>query len=126
VLPIAKVPAKVAWHGEKAGNINTTLRYTYKGQTLYKLIGMVDDKKAGFNVARAKKGYTIRFICRDGYKPEISSKRIVGKKHWILAKRKAGKLLTGGEAPFRFVGSFIKPFNGKLSAYGVIRIRLIF
>jgi len=126
VLPIAKVKAKVAWHGELAGNINPTLRYTYKGQSLYKLIGLVDDKKGGFNVALAKKGYKIRFICRDGYKPEISSKRIIGKKKWIIAKRKAGKLLPGGEAPFRFVGSFIKPFNGKLSAYGIIRIRLIF
>ena len=111
---------------DPAGNINPTLRYTYKGQSLYKLIGLVDDKKGGFNVARAKKGYKIRFICRDGYKPEISSKRIIGKKKWIIAKRKAGKLLPGGEAPFRFVGSFIKPFNGKLSAYGIIRIRLIF
>jgi hypothetical protein len=128
VLRIAKVPATVAWHGEKAGDINRTLKFTYKGQTLYKLIGMVDDKKAGFNVARAKKGYKIQFICRDGYKPTIPSKWIVGKKHWIVAKKKAGKLLQGGEAPFRFVGGkpITQPFDCKLSAYGVIKIRLIF
>ena len=42
----------------------------YKGQSLYKLLAKVDDGKPGsFNLARAKKGYTIQFICRDGYKP---------------------------------------------------------
>ena len=57
VLPIGKVPATVAWHGEKAGNINPSLRYVYKGQTLYKLVGLVDDRTRGsFNVALAKKG----------------------------------------------------------------------
>ena len=69
VLPIAKVPATAAWDGTKAGNINPSLRYVYRGQLLYKLVGMVDDKKAGFNVAKAKKGYTIQFVCLDGYKP---------------------------------------------------------
>jgi len=128
VLPIAKVPATVAWHGEKAGNINPSLRYTYKGQTLYKLVGMVDDKKPGFNVARAKKGYKIQFVCRDGYKPTIPSKWIIGKKTWIVAKKKSGKLLKGDEAPFRFVGGkpITQPFNNKLSAFGVVKIRLIF
>lgn len=128
MLPIAKVPATVAWHGEKAGNINPSLRYTYKGQTLYKLVGMVDDKKPGFNVARAKKGYKIQFVCRDGYKPTIPSTWIIGKKTWIVAKKKAGKLLKGDEAPFRFVGGkpITQPFNNKLSAYGVVKIRLIF
>jgi hypothetical protein len=128
VLKRAKMPAKVAWHGELAGDINPSLKYTYKGQTLYKLIGMVDDGKAGFNVARAKKGYKIRFICRDGYKPTIPSRWIIGKKTWIVAKKKAGKLLQGGETPFRFVGGkpITQPFNNKLSAYGVIKIRLIF
>jgi hypothetical protein len=121
------VPATVSWDGTKAGNINPTLRAVYRGQTLYKLIGKVDDGRPGsFNVAKAEKGYTIRFICRDGYRPTISSKRIIGRTHWIIAKLKDGKLLPEGEAPFRFVGSFIKPFNGKLSAYQIVRIRLIF
>jgi hypothetical protein len=126
VLPIAKVPAWVTWDGTKAGDINPTLRYIYKGQTLYKLIGRVDGGTSGFNVALAKKGYKIQFICLDGYKPTISSKRIIGKKGWIIAKKKDGALLPDGEAPFRFVGSFIKPFNAKLSAYGIVKIRLIF
>ena len=133
VLPIAKVPATVAWDGTKAGNINPSLRYVYKGQSLYKLLALVDDKKPGtFNLRRAKRGYTIQFYCRDGYKPKISSKLILknGKPrvHWIIAKKKAGKLLKGGEAPFRFVGGppITQPFNNKLSAYGVIKIRLRF
>ncbi len=126
VLPIGRVPATVSWDGTKAGNINPMLRYVYEGQTLYKLVGLVDDKKAGFNVALARKGYTIQFVCLDGYKPTVSSKRIIGKTKWIIAKKKAGTLLPAGEAPFRFVGSFIKPFNGKLSAYEIVKIRLIF
>ena len=48
--------------------------------------------------------------------------------HWVVAKMKAGKLLPGGEAPFRFVGGppITQPFNNKLSAYGIIKIRLKF
>jgi hypothetical protein len=133
VLPIAKVPATVIWDGTKAGNINPSLRYVYKGQSLYKLLGKVDDDKPGsFNLARAKKGYTIQFFCRDGYKPRISSKLILKngqpRVDWIVARIKAGKPLEGGEAPFRFVGGppITQPFNNKLSAYGVTKIRLIF
>jgi hypothetical protein len=129
VLPISRVPATVAWHGEKAGNINPSLRYVYKGQTLSKLVGLVDDGDPGsFNVSLAKKGYQIQFVCRDGYKPKIPSKWIVGKKTWVVAKLKSGKPLEGDEAPFRFVGGkpITQPFNNKLSAYGVVEIRLIF
>ena len=48
--------------------------------------------------------------------------------NWIVAKLKAGKPLEGGEAPFRFVGGppITQPFNNKLSAYGVTKIRLRF
>ena len=58
----------------------------------------------------------------------MPSKWIIGKKTWIVAKMKAGKLLEGDEAPFRFVGGppITQPFNNKLSAYGVTKIRLIF
>jgi hypothetical protein len=128
VLPIAKVLSNATWDGTKAGNINPSLRYVYKGQRLYELVGMVDDGKPGFNVALARKGYHIQFICRDGYTPSIPSGWIVGKKNWIVAKIKAGKSLPGGEAPFRFVGGkpITQPFNNKLSAYGVVKIRLIF
>ena len=133
VLPIDKVPAKVVWDGTKAGDINPSLQCVYKGQSLYKLIAKVDDKKPGsFNRARAKKGYIIQFICRDGYKPRISSKLLLRKgkprKRWIVAKMKDGELLEGGEAPFRFVGGppITQPFNNKLSAYGVVKIRLRF
>ena len=123
----------VIWDGTKAGDINPSLKYVYKGQSLYKLLGKVDDARPGsFNLAKAKKGYTIQFICRDGYKPKISSKLILknGKPRvrWIVAKLKADALLEGGEAPFRFVGGppITQPFNNKLSAYGVIKIRLRF
>jgi hypothetical protein len=133
VLPIAKVPATVIWDGTKAGDINPSLKYVYKGQSLYKLLAKVDDGRPGsFNLARAKKGYTIQFICRDGYKPRISSKLILRKGkprvHWIIAKLKADALLEGEEAPFRFVGGppITQPFNNKLSAYGIIKIRLRF
>ena len=123
----SRLPTSVVWDGTKAGNINPSLRAVYRGQTLYKLIGLVDDKDPKhFNLALARKGYTIQFICSDGYKPTISSKRIIGKTGWIIAKLKLGKPLPSGEGPYRFVGSFIKPFNGKLSARMIVRIRLIF
>ena len=132
VLPIAQVPATAAWDGTKAGNINPTLRYVYRGQLLYKLVGMVDDKKAGFNVAKAKNGYKIQLVCLDGYQPSFSSKLLFrnGKLRTdlIVAKIKAGKPLPEGEGPFRFVGGkpVTQPFNNKLAAYGVIKIRLTF
>ena len=133
VLPIDKVPDTVIWDGTKAGDINPSLKYVYKGQSLYKLLAKVDDNKPGsFSLARAKKGYTIQFYCRDGYKPKISSKLILRKGkprvHWIIAKLKADALLEGEEAPFRFVGGppITQPFNNKLSAYGVTKIRLRF
>jgi hypothetical protein len=132
VLPIAQVPAAATWDGTKAGNINPTLRYVYKGQLLYKLVGMVDDTAAGFNAAKAKKGYTIQFFCLDGYKPTFSSKLLFrsGKLRTdlIVAKMKAGKLLPAGEAPFRLVGGppITQPFNNKLAAYKITRIRLVF
>jgi hypothetical protein len=127
VLPISKVKANVTWDGTKAGNINPTLRAKYRGQTLYTLIGLVDDKDpSGFNVALAKKGYDIKLYGLDGYTWTISSKTIVGKKKWIVAKLKNGKPLPTGEKPFRYVGSFIKPFNGKASVYKLYKIVLIF
>ena len=125
VLPISQVQANVTWDGTKAGNINPTLRAKYRGQTLYKLIGLVDDKDpSSFNVALAKKGYKIKLFGLDGYTWTISSKPIIGKKKWIVAKLKNGKPLPTGETPFRFVGSFIKPFNGKASVYQLYKIRL--
>ena len=126
VLPISKVKANVTWDGTKAGNINPSLLAVYKGQTLFKLIGLVDGGGTGFNVALAKKGYTIQLICSDGYTAKLRSKQIVGKTHWIIAKLKNGQPLPDGEAPYRFVGSFIKPFKGKLSAFKIVQIKLVF
>jgi hypothetical protein len=121
-----KLPTKVSWDGTKAGNINPSLLAVYKGQTLFKLVGLVDGGGPGFDVALAKRGYTIQLVCSDGYIAKLPSKRIVGKTHWIIAKLKNGQPLPAGEAPYRFVGSFIKPFNGKLSAFKIVQIKLVF
>ena len=121
-----KLAVSVSWDGTKAGNINPSLRAVYKGQTLFKLIGLVDGGGPGFDVALAKKGYTIKLICSDGYKATLSSRLIVGQKRWIIARLKNGQPLPDGEGPYRFVGSFIKPFNGKLSAFKIVQIKLIF
>jgi hypothetical protein len=132
VLPIARVPATSAWDGSKAGNINPTLRYVYKGQLLYKLLGLVDGGGPGFDAAKAKKGYTVKFFCLDGYKPTFSSKILFKKgklrTDLIVAKLKSGKLLPDSEAPFRFVGGppVTQPFNNKLAAFKLVKIRLIF
>lgn len=127
VLPMSKVRANVTWDGTQAGNINPTLRAKYRGETLYKLIGRVDDKDPStFNVALARKGYKIKLFGLDGYTWTIKSKPIIGKKKWIVAKLKNGKHLPKHERPFRYVGSFIKPFNGKASVYQLYKIKLIF
>ena len=129
VIPLKKLRANVVWDGRKQGDINPSLKAVYRGTTLYKLVGLVDDKNPKtFNVALAKKGYKIQFICRDGYKPTIPSRWIIKKKRWIIAKLKDGKLLPDGEAPFRFVGGppITQPFDNKLSARMVVRIKLIF
>ena len=131
VLPIGKVPATATWDGTKAGDINPSLKYVYKGQLLSKLLGLVDDGKAGFNAAKARDGYTIRLYCLDGYKPTFSSKILFKKgklrTDLIIAKIKAGQALPAGEAPFRFVGGppVTQPFNNKLAAYKIVKIRLI-
>jgi hypothetical protein len=126
-IPYANFPNGVRWDGTKAGDINPTLKAVYRGQSLYKLVGLVDDKyPKTFNKARALKGYKIQFIARDGYKVTISSKTIVGKSGWIVACLKDGMMLSADEGPYRYVGSFIKPFFGKLSASQVVTIKLIF
>jgi hypothetical protein len=132
VLPIGTFPAAAAWDGSKAGNINPTLRYVYKGQLLYKLLGQVDDAKPGFNVDKAKKGYRIKLFCLDGYTPSFGSKILFKKgklrTDLVVAKLKSGRLLPEGEAPFRFVGGppVTQPFNNKLAAYKLVKIQLIF
>ena len=102
-LERSQVRARVSWDGTQEGNINPTLRYVYQGQTLYKLVGKVDDAdSARFNRAKAEAGYRIRFVCRDGYRVSISSRRIIGKKHWIVAKKKDGAVAgRGGSLPLR-------------------------
>jgi len=131
-IAYAKFPSGVAWDGTKAGDINPTLKAVYRGQSLYKLVGLVDDRDPKtFNKALALKGYKIKFVCRDGYNaPPISSRTIIGKKRWIVACLKDGAMLSSAgadaEGPYRYVGSFIKPFFGKLSAKQVIAIKLIF
>jgi len=123
----SKLPAKVVWDGTKAGDIPRDLQAVYRGQTIYKIIGLVDDKKPGsFNVALAKKGYTIRFMASDGYHWDFKSRSIIGKKKWIIARLKNGKPLPAGEGPYRDVGSFIHHFYGRQSVKLLVEIKLIF
>jgi hypothetical protein len=120
-------PTPVTWDGTKAGNINPSLRALYRGQTISKLIGLVDDNNpTSFNVKLARKGYKIEFIASDGYTWSIRSQTIIGQKHWIVASLKNGAVMLSNEGPYRFVGSFIKPFYGKQSVFKLIKIKLIF
>ncbi len=123
----AQLPVSVKWDGTKAGAIPKDLQAVYAGQTLYKLVGLVDDDKPGsFNVALAKKGYKVRLISSDGYTWDMKSKTIIGKKGWIVARLKNGQPLPSGEGPYRDVGSFIKHFYGRQSVKMLTRIELIF
>ena len=121
------LPVGVSWNGKAAGDIPADLQAVYRGQTLYKLIGLVDDKQPGtFNVALAKKGNTIRFIAADGYTWDMKSATIIGRTQWIVARLKNGQPLPGGEGPYRDVGSFIHHFFGRPSVKMIKAIRLIY
>ena len=121
------LPATVTWDGTKAGDIPVDLQDVYRGETLYKVIGLVDDNDPNsFNVALARKGYKIRFVSTDGYEWTMSSKAIVGQTQWILARLKNGKPLPKGEGPYRDVGSFIRHFYGRESVKMIKRIELVF
>jgi hypothetical protein len=123
----ADLPVPVAWDGTKAGDVPKDLKAVYRGQSLYKLVGLVDDKRPGsFNVALARKGYRIRLVASDGYSWDMDSKAIIGKKGWIVARLKNGKPLPVGEGPYRDVGSFIKHFYGRESVKLLARIQLVF
>jgi hypothetical protein len=126
-IPYLDFPTSVSWDGTKAGNINPELHAVYRGQSLYKLVGLVDDSNPStFNVKLARRGYTIELIASDGYTWTLNSKTIIGKKNWIVASLKDGKAMTADEGPYRYVGSFIKPFYGKPSVYRLVEIKLIF
>lgn len=126
-IPWSQLPASVKWDGTKAGAIPKDLQAVYRGQTLYKLVGLVDDKDpSAFNVALAKKGYKIRFRASDGYSWTMKSASIIGKKNWIVARLKNGKALPKGEGPYRDVGSFIGHFYGRGSVKMLTRIELVF
>jgi hypothetical protein len=126
-IPWAKLPTTVLWDGTKdSDNRHTELQARFRGQTLYKLIGLVDDRDPKtFNVAKAKRGYGIKFIASDGYSYMMDSRRIIGKKTWIVARLKNGKPLPQGEGPYRDVGSFVGFLAGP-SVKMLVRIELVF
>jgi hypothetical protein len=123
----AELPASVKWDGTEDSTIPKDLQAVYGGQTLYKLVGLVDDDEPdSFNVALARKGYTIRFLASDGYSCDMDSESIIGKETWIVARLKDGKALPEGEGPYRDVGSFIRHFHGRQSVKALMRIQLVF
>ena len=126
-LPWNQLPVSVTWDGTRAGAIPKDLQAVYRGQTLYKLVGLVDDGDPGsFNVALARKGYKIRFLASDGYSWDMASRAIIGKTGWIVARLKNGKPLPANEGPYRDVGSFIHHFFGRESVKLITRIKLIY
>ena len=126
-LPWNQLPVSVTWDGTKAGDIPKDLQAVYRGQTIYKLVGLVDDGDPGsFNVALARKGYKIRFLASDGYSWDMASRAIIGKTGWIVARLKNGKPLPANEGPYRDVGSFIHHFFGRESVKLITRIKLIY
>jgi hypothetical protein len=126
-IPWEKLPVKVTWDGTKAGDIPKDLQAVYRGQTLYKLVGLVDDKDPKtFNVARARKGYGIKLISSDGYSWTMKSKAIIGQKNWIVARLKNGKAMAKNEGPYRDVGCFSRHFYGRESVKRLKRIQLVF
>jgi len=126
-IPWAKLPAKVIWDGRKdKDNRHKELQALFRGQSIYRLVGLVDDKDPKtFNVRKARRGYGVTFIAGDGYSHTIDSRKIIGKKRWIVARLKNGKPLPEGEGPYRNVGSFVGFLAGP-SVKMLIRIELVF
>jgi hypothetical protein len=126
-IPWAKLPTTVIWNGRKdPDNRHKELQATFRGQSIYKLVGLVDDKDPKtFNVAQAKRGYGVKFIASDGYTHTMSSRDIVGKRKWIVAKLKNGRPLPKAEGPYRNVGSFVGFLAGP-SVKLLVRIELVF
>jgi hypothetical protein len=126
-LAWSDLSSNVTWDGTKASDIPADLQAVYRGETLFKVIGLVDDEDPNsFNVALAKKGYKVRFVAADGYQWAMNSAAIVGQTHWILARLKSGKPLPAHEGPYRDVGSFIHHFYGRESVKMITRIELVF
>jgi hypothetical protein len=124
-IPWSELPANVAWDGRQdSDNRNKELQAMFEGQTIYKLVGLVDDEDPKtFNVAKAKRGYAIWFIASDGYKYQMDSREIIGKTKWIVARLKDGEPLPANEGPYRDVGSFVGFLAGP-SVKMLVRIEL--
>lgn len=126
-IPWAKLPTPVSYNGRKdPDNRHEQLQGLYKGQTLYNLIGLVDDRNPKtFNVAKARRGYGIKLIATDGYTWVVPSAKIIGKKDWIIAKLKDGKPLPTWEGPYRHVGASFIGFRAGQSVRLLVRIELV-
>jgi hypothetical protein len=126
-IPWSKLPIGVVWNGAKdPDNRHKELQAVFRGQSIYKLVGLVDDKDpTTFNVARARRGYGVKFIASDGYSHTMSSRDIIGKKKWIVARLKNGRPLPKAEGPYRDVGSFVGFLAGP-SVKMLVRIELVF
>ena len=134
-VPYLDFPVDSSWNGHYLASWKPVFDATYQGAPISQLVGLVDDSNPkSFNVKLARKGYKIELIAGDGYSWTLSSKTIVGQKHWIVASLKDGKPLPyvagddseNTEAPYRFVGSFIHPFYGRPSVFQLVEIKLIF
>jgi DMSO/TMAO reductase YedYZ molybdopterin-dependent catalytic subunit len=80
----------------------------WEGIPLWLVVGSVDDGrthgKGAFNVAKAKKGYTIELIASNGVTTFLSSHDLLKHKDWILAGKVDGGELTPDNFPLRLVG----------------------
>ena len=81
----------------------------WEGIPLWLVVGSVDDGrthgKGAFNVALARKGYTIELIGSNGVTTFLSSHDLLGHKDWILAGKVDGGQLAPDDFPLRLVGS---------------------
>ena len=107
-------------------NRHVELQAFYRGEPLYKLIGLVDDNDPNtFNVAKARSGYGIKLYGSDGYVWTVDSRTIIGKNDWIIAKLRDGKPLPKWEGPYRFVGASFIGFRAGESVKLLVRVQLV-
>lgn len=126
-VPWAEIETTDRYDGRKdPDNRHVELQAVYRGEPLFKLIGLVDDgDPATFNVAKARRGYGIKLFATDGYTWVVGSRTIIGKSGWIVATLRDGKPLPKWEGPYRFVGDGFIGFRAGQSVKLLARIQLV-
>jgi hypothetical protein len=126
-VPWADITTTASYDGRRdPDNRFAELRALYRGEPLFKLVGLVDDDDpSAFNAEKAAQGYGIKLCAADGYTWMVDSRTIAGRDDWIVANLRDGRPLPAWEGPYRFVGASFIGFRSGESVRRLVRIQLV-